>query len=411
MDDLSKNLPPLLTGKELLARMTCLPDYDSGYRNLPANERLLKLTDLYRVFLPTSMAIEIYNKLYMMTSMSLQQKGGVASIRQLNATYKWSHGGEFHGVATGATSATIIGDSGIGKTTCIQTAVGLLGDIIEVDNPYRKVIPVLTVSCPFDASYKGLLCQILVSIDEMLGTSYYESTQKRTINSQQVLGLVCQICHLYVGTLIIDEIQFLVEHKTGKQLYMMILQLINTACINVLLVGTNECVPFFQQAPQMARRSVGLLYGPLEYGEDFRSICEILFRYQYTVKSNQLTESLSAWLYEHCGGITASLLSLVHDAQEIAILKGKEVLGIETLTEAYNSRMKMLHQYVTTKVTASTLPQTTQIRENDFDSPILSPTIVHEVIRTTYSDIVILAKKSGANILDEIRKQIIVVEV
>lgn len=411
MDDLSKLLPPLLTGKELMARMTSLPEYTSDFRSLPANERLLKLTDLYRVFIPTTMAVEVYNKLYMMTSMSLKQKGGVTSVRQLNATYKWSHGGDFHGVATGATSATVIGDSGIGKTTCIQTAVGLLGDIIEVDSPYRKVIPVLTVSCPFDASYKGLLCQILISIDETLGTSYYESTQKRTINSQQVLGLVCQICHLYVGTLIIDEIQFLVEHKTGKQLYMMILQLINTACINVLLVGTNECVPFFQQAPQMARRSVGLLYGPLEYGEDFRNICEILFRYQYTAKGNQLTESLSTWLYEHCGGVTASLLALVHDAQEIAILKGKEVLGIETLTEAYNSRMKMLHSYVSTRVTTTNLPQTTQIKEKDGPTlPSPSPLLV-QVAQRSYTDIVQEAKKLGLDIISALRKHVTIVEV
>ncbi len=112
MDNLSKLLPPLLTGKELLTKMISLPEYCADYKNLPANERLLKLTDLYRIFIPTSMSVEIYNKLYMMTSMSLRQKGGVTSVRQLNATYKWSHVGEYHGVATGATSATIIGDSG-----------------------------------------------------------------------------------------------------------------------------------------------------------------------------------------------------------------------------------------------------------------------------------------------------------
>ena len=56
-----------------------------------------------------------------------------------------------------------------------------------------------------------------------------------------------------------------------------------------------------------------------------------------------LTEPLIYWLYEHTGGISASLVSLIHDSQEIAILKGQETLGIETLTEAYSSRMKMLH--------------------------------------------------------------------
>ena len=199
------------------------------------------------------------------------------------------------------------------------------------------------VSCPFDCSYKGLLCQILISIDETLETHYYERSEKSKMNSQQILGMVCQLCHLYVGTLIIDEIQFIVESKSGKLLYQMILQLINTSCISVLLVGTNECLDFFTQAPQIARRTVGLEYGPMEFGEDFRNLCNSLFSYQYVLNEASLTEPLIYWLYEHTGGISASLVSLIHDSQEIAILKGLETLGIETLTEAYTSRMKMLH--------------------------------------------------------------------
>jgi len=146
-----------------------------------------------------------------------------------------------------------------------------------------------------------------------------------------------------VGTLIIDEIQFIVDSKSGKLLYQMILQLINTSCISVLLVGTNECLDFFTQAPQIARRTVGLEYGPMEFGDEFRTLCKTLFEFQYISNETTLTEPLVYWLYEHTGGISASLVSLIHDAQEIAILKGQETLGIENLTEAYSSRMKMLH--------------------------------------------------------------------
>ena len=95
--------------------------------------------------------------------------------------------GEFHGVATGATSATVIGCSGIGKSTCIQKAMDLFGGIIECNEPYRKLIPALIVSTPFDCNYKGLLCQILIAVDEILGTNYYEKSQKSTMNAQQIL--------------------------------------------------------------------------------------------------------------------------------------------------------------------------------------------------------------------------------
>lgn len=348
--DFSTLLPPLLVGTDFTTAMTTLPEYNQDVRSLSVSERLIRLMDIYRIFVPTSMTSEIYQRLYLMATMSLKNKGNLASIQQSNANYMWSHGGEFRGVITGATSTTIIGDSGIGKTSNIQLAISALGPIIETESPLRKIIPVLMVSCPFDCNYRGLLCQILISIDEILGTNHYDKVQKSRLNAQQILGLVCQVCHLNVAVLIIDEIQLLAgSHSAGSSLYKMILQLVNCSGINVLLVGTNECLNFFAQSPQIARRSVGLQYTALEYGAEFRRIAEILYHYQYVQEESTLNDNIAAWLYEHSGGIIASLISLIHDAQEIAIIKGKETLCIETLTEAYNSRMRMLHRFIANK--------------------------------------------------------------
>ena len=349
--DFTNMLPPLLLGDELVTAMTCLPDYDASVRSLSASERLMQLTNIYKVFVPTSMATEIYQRVYMMTAMSLRNKGSIASVRQMNANYTWTHGGEYHGVATGATSATVIGISGIGKTSCIQSAINLLGPIIETENPCHKIIPVVMVSCPFDTSYKGLLCQILISIDEILGTDYYNKTQRTKMNSQQILGMVCQLCHLHVGLLIVDEIQLLSgATQAGAILYRMILQIINTSCITVLLVGTAECLRFFSETQQIARRSVGLQYGAMEFDSDFRKLAEILYSYQYVKQASKLTENILYWLYEHTGGIPAILTAIIHDSQEIAILRGRETLSIETLTEAYSSRMKMIHGYLADRI-------------------------------------------------------------
>jgi hypothetical protein len=416
MADFAELLPKMLFGEELKEKLTCLPEYSEEYRNLDAGKRLLKLTDIYKVFVPNEMAVEIYHKLYMMTSMSLGQKGNVTSVQQMNANHRWMHGGEFHGVVTGATSTTVIGNSGIGKTSCIQFAVDQLGDIIEIEKPRHKIIPVVIVSCPFDSNYRGLLCQILISIDECLGTNYYEKSQKSTMNAQQILGLVCQVCHLYLGTLIIDEIQFLVEHKAGKQLYRMILQLINASGINVMLVGTNECLDFFQQAPQMARRTAGLQYGPMDYGEQFKELCKTLFSYQYVKKKTELNEGLKVWLYEHSGGNSANLVSLIHDAQEIAILGGRESLSIETLTEAYSRRMQMLHTFIEPSVTK--LPQAGSAKKNEPSGlPVtrvteeIMPDKIQNHAEKTIADMVADAKAHDIPIVDVMRQYFSVTEV
>jgi len=359
MTDFSKTLPKMLAGGELKKALTVLPEYDGSVRELDTGRRLLMLSEIYKIFIPNQMAGEIYYKLYSMAFMSLQKKGTAESVRLLNAVHQGrtetDDGNEFtasryKGIATGMTSATCIGVSGIGKTTCIQAAAGLCGDVTEVDEPYRKIIPAVIVSCPFNCSFRSLCSQILSKVDEFLGTNYFQKSQKSTMNAEQVMQMVCQVANLYIGVLVIDEIQMIVESRSGSQLYRMVLQLINSSGISVLMCGTPECIPFFGQNPQMARRTVGLQYGPMPYGAEFREFCRILFSYQYVRNGTELTDGILEWLYEHSGAIPGSIMALVHDAQEIAILGGKEELGIPALNEAYERRIKMLHPYITPNI-------------------------------------------------------------
>lgn len=352
MDDFSKLLPPMLFGDELKAALEALPEYDGSARGLDAARRLLMLSDIYKVFIPNRMAGEIYYRLYAMAAMSLKKKGGIGSIRLLNDVHMGKlanenrFSNEFKGIATGMASATCIGVSGIGKTSCIQSAIELFGNAIEVDDPYRKIIPAVVVSTPFNCSFRSLCSQILAEVDGHLGTGYYQKSLKSSMNAEQVMQMACQVLNLYVGALVIDEIQMIVGNKSGSQLYRMILQLINSSNISVLMCGTPECIPFFGQNQQMSRRAAGLQYGPMEYGREFKEFCSVLFSYQYVKNRTELTDGILEWLYEHSGGIQGTIMALVHDAQELAIMGGKEEMCIATLNEAYGRRMQMLHPYI-----------------------------------------------------------------
>lgn len=74
MSDYSELLPKMLFGEDLKNILQVLPDYDESVRGIDAGTRLLKLMDIYKVFVPQNLSLEIYHKLYMMTVMSLQQK-------------------------------------------------------------------------------------------------------------------------------------------------------------------------------------------------------------------------------------------------------------------------------------------------------------------------------------------------
>ena len=100
MADYAAMLPNMLFGEALRNELTVLPDYNTTIRDAEASVRLMKLSDIYKIFIPGKMAIEIYHKLYMMTSMSFSQKGSMSEVKRLNENHRWATTGEFHGVAT-----------------------------------------------------------------------------------------------------------------------------------------------------------------------------------------------------------------------------------------------------------------------------------------------------------------------
>ena len=164
MDNMSliQKMPPMLSGSELEQALTILPEYDPAIVNESEAMRLIALTDLYKVFVPNQMSREIYSKLYLALLRSLQKKEGKLRVKQGIANHQAIMQQEHSGIMGGSDSFTIIGASGIGKSSAISRAVQLVTKtpVIEMENPYSKILPCVLVQCPFDSSVKGLLLEI-----------------------------------------------------------------------------------------------------------------------------------------------------------------------------------------------------------------------------------------------------------
>lgn len=350
MDEMNliKKLPPMLSGNELEQALTILPEYDPAIVNENEAIRLIALSELYKVYVPNQMSKEIYCKLYLALLRSLQKKHSKLAIQQYMENHKAVKQQDYNGIIGGSDSFTVIGTSGIGKSSAISRAVQLLTkeEVIEVDKPYSKIIPCILVQTPFDSSIKGLLFEILRVVDEKLGSKYYANALRARSSTDMLIGAVSQVALNHIGLLIVDEIQHVVNHKNGKSLIGCLTQLINNTGISICMVGTPESATFFTQAMQLARRSLGLQYGVMEYGEEFQQICEILYRYQYVKNTTQIDAAIVRWLYEHSQGNISTVVGLIHDAQELSILDGSEVLNLDMLRSAYNNRMRMLHSYI-----------------------------------------------------------------
>lgn len=350
MDNMSliHKLPPMLSGSELEQALTILPEYDPSIINENAAVRLIALSDMYKVFVPTQMSKEIYAKMYLSLLRSLQKKESKLAVRQYSENHKGIRQQEYSGIIGGSDSFTIIGASGIGKSSSITRALQLLTteEIIETKQPYSKIIPCVIVQTPFDSSVKGLLLEILRVVDEKLGSKYYSNALRTKSTIDMLIGAVSSVALNHIGLLVVDEIQHVVNHRHGKTLVGCLTQLINNSGISIAMVGTPESAAFFTQAMQLARRALGLQYNAMSYGEEFYILCASLFRYQYVKNAAPLDDSIVRWLYEHSNGNISTVVSLLHDAQEIAILDGYEALDLTTLRAAYQNRIAMLHPYI-----------------------------------------------------------------
>lgn len=429
MNDILNKIPPMLTGVELEQTLRVLPQYTDGIRTRPAAERLLALNSIFDTYIPNKMGMEIYTKIYLSLVRSLQNKALKVSIEQRNINAQALQNNTFTpcGGINGQDTFSIIGESGIGKSTAINRSIEIMNgrNVIITNQPHCKIIPALFVQCPFDCSAKTLLLDINRKIDSNIGTSYYDMYIKARSSTNQILIGTAQALLNHVAVLIIDEIQNLIKHRAGNQLIMLITELLNESKTSIVMVGTPESEMFFSSVEYFSRRTLGLRYGRYNYDLQFHDFCKCIWSYQYTATYVDINEGFINYLYQHSAGTLAHVIFLFATAQEVAILNGSEKLSFENLDEAYR-RMHTLHHFIQPEADLRKKPSkrkkvssSTEIINNIepvSDSPVSGSeaTIVQHAVNAsveawTFTD---LAKKSkGYDMLELLKGKVSITEV
>ena len=398
----------MLTGEELHKALRMIPEYDDSIRKKDKSTRLVALSDLYNIYIPSEMSEEIYSKLYLALLRSLNKKDTINAVRQANENYKAVHQKSYQGIIGGSDSFTIIGCSGIGKSSAISRAVDLITDKSFVEFNNTKICPVVVVQCPFDSSVKGLAFEILRNIDDVLETKYYSNALRSHATTDVLIGIISQVSLYHIGLLIIDEIQNVASSKNGKTFINALTQLINNSGVSICMVGTPECKVFFEQQLQLARRSMGLEYTPLQYDYYFENFCRTVFRFQYTRYQTELEAVILERLYEYSGGLVSLVVSLLHDAQEIAIITGSESLNLASLNEAFQKRTAMLHGYLERYIIK--LPVTTKAKST---TEQLIPTTKQVLLNNNFSfvEVVEQVRRNGFDVVEVLKQYISIDEI
>jgi hypothetical protein len=172
-------------------------------------------------------------------------------------------------------------------------------------------------------------------------------------------------------------------------------------------VGTPQCKDFFQSEPFLARRTLGISYSHLPYDDYFRDFCKTLFDYQFTTQQVELDESILSFLYQSSQGIIAHVVSLVVQAQELAILNKTERLDLTALKLALVQRMGIIAE----TLPIASKPSSNRIIDKGFDTP--KDEVELEVIQSEnlMRQIAQESKESSSDPVELLRGNIEIVEI
>jgi hypothetical protein len=98
------------------------------------------------------------------------------------------------------------------------------------------------------------------------------------------------------------------------------------------------------------------------------------------------------------------VVSLIHDSQEIAILNGIEKINLQTLNEAYEKRLSMIHGYIEPTITRKSQTSTRNQKADEFISSTETATETENII----ASIVTVAKEKGVDVVGLLQEKITV---
>ncbi|MCL2644937.1 MAG: ATP-binding protein [Betaproteobacteria bacterium] len=353
-------LPPILSVTQAVKALTVEPGYHESERELDAYYRFHCIQRLFRYFQPLDTHIDIEQRI----SRSIRQ--GYVNRNPMQAQYvqrlrqcgeavqkRAIEPADFQGVRSTAAGFTVIGMSGVGKTTSMERVLSLYPQCVTHmrynDQPfYVKQLVWLKLDCPFDGSIKGLCLSFFGEVDRLLDSDYSKVLlpTKNTVDS--IMPKMAQVASTHgLGLLVIDEIQHLSTAKSGgsEKMLNFFVTLVNTIDVPVVLIGTTKAMPILQSEFRQARRGSGqgdLLWDRMPNDLSWEIMLQSMWRYQWTRQRCALTKEMSAALYNESQGIMDIAVKLYAMAQIKAITDGTELVTVRTVREVAAEKLRLV---------------------------------------------------------------------
>ncbi|MBG9787018.1 ATP-binding protein [Brevibacillus laterosporus] len=345
-------LPLILSPEEAFDALSYYPEFDKRERLLSTHLRYHAIPRITRFFQPVMQHLDLEQRFSRLLRHGYISRNPTKPSFNKALSYgnqELSGANMKYDIRSTASSMTLMGFSGIGKTTAIERILSLYPQLIIHKHPLNITQVVwLKLNCPHDGSLKSLCMDFFLKIDQLIGTNYYEKFGSRRHSISSMVTRMGQIARLHcVGALIIDEIQHLLTTKDNNSEKMMnfFVTLVNEIGVPVMMIGTMRAKSVLQQDFRQARRGSGqgdMVWQQMKQDDDWNLLIESMWEYQWLQKETALTEEIKQTLYEESQGIVDIAIKLFALSQGRAIELGKECITSSLIKKVAKDDLKLV---------------------------------------------------------------------
>ncbi|HIE6633204.1 MAG: ATP-binding protein [Bacillus paranthracis] len=353
-------LPPILEEEQIVQYCSVFPQYDERERELDASYRFHCVQRLFQYFQPFEKHLDLEQRISRTIRQGYLSRNPFnrQQVMIMHESYRSLKAGEFLDsynipIKRTAHGFTIIGLSGIGKTTALERILSYYPQLIQHREYEGEAfqftqISWLKLDCPYDGSVKGLCISFFSELDRLLGTNYFKKFGTRRNTVDVMLQHMTHLASLHaIGILIIDEIQHLNLSKSGGSDKMLnfFVTLVNTIGIPVVMVGTNKAISILQSEFRQARRGSGqgdMVWGQMPKDDTWDLFVEGMWDYQWMKFYTPLTEEINELLYEESQGIIDIAVKLFMISQLRAISTGTEKITLSLMKQVAKDSLRLV---------------------------------------------------------------------